>query len=199
VPVVNPPGGKRSFWSVLPLSKAILYGDPPRYVNNGVFQLPLLEGSVPKSVLSADNPFRALLDGLSLPPSDKGHLKLADCYGSVCVAIQNPILTPLMRSQTKEHAFSALSAGDDGLFKELPREVLLAGCLDLRYLKKVVAAAQTSEGDSVRLSKFQFDAGRFSGIKRISEQLSTVKDLKKLMKSVNKSISEFAGISLDAI
>lgn len=196
MPSCNPAGGKRSYWTVLPLSKSLMFGDPAKYVNNGIYQLPLIEGSVSKSILNCADPMKALIEAFSVGKSDKNHIRLADSCSSIIVAVQNPLLSTLLRTQTSEYAFGIIpsSAAID-----IPtRERLVSLNLNVNYTSKFVSAAEISEGPIytdvlTRNIKFQYDYQKYSNVKKLSELLSRVSDLKKLGKEINKSFAHFAG------
>jgi hypothetical protein len=203
---VEAPGGKRSFWGLLPLSKDIVYGEGAHFVSAGVSQVPLMEGAVPRAVLEAERPMRALLHGLGSPKSDPAHLRLSG--GSALVMLQNPLLRGVLRTQCPElyqvrTAPPPAPAPGGGAEDHSPRPPheedcdsgLVARNLDLTLLDRLVSAVNGGASEApLAAAKLRFDPGRFLGVKTLSGLLGGA-DPRQLKKSINKHFADYTGIS----
>ena len=191
---VEPAGGKRSFWTLVPISKDIVYGEGSHFISPGVYQVPLIEGSVPKSIVDSEKPMRALLAALSSPKSDPGHLRLSG--GSVLVMLQNPLLREVLKQQHPElypiEGNSNVAVGSRPQFDSS----LVARNLELYFVDKLSHAANACPGEThIPMEKLRYDPGKFYGVKVISSLLTKIDDLKKLKKLINRHFSECTGLT----
>ena len=189
---VQPAGAKRSFWTLVPISKDIICGESSPFVCTGVYQVPLIEGPIPKFILDAEKPMRALLSALACPKAESGHLRLSG--GSVLIMIRNPLLRDVLRSQYPElYQVKSSSLVD---VEESIDPTIVAKNLELHLLDNFVAAYNDSSGETpVTIDKLKFDPGKFAGVKLLNSQLSKIEDHKKLKKNVNRAFVEAVGLT----
>lgn len=194
---VEPPGGQRSFWGLLPVSKDIMFGDLCHFVNNGVFQVPLIEGSVPKFVIESDKPLRTLISCLSSQKSDRNHLRLSGV--SAIVMLQNPLLSDILRNQRPELRAPTLKSDTVDSTASLDQVdfASVAKNLELYLVDKLVAAVNSSPGENpISHEKILYDPRKFKGVKILAAQLAGLEDdHKKLKKSMNKVFAESVGLT----
>lgn len=62
--VIEPASTRKSFWTMFPLSRERIKGQGYKYTVGGIFQLPLIEGAVPRDIFSCENPMQEFLDKL---------------------------------------------------------------------------------------------------------------------------------------
>jgi hypothetical protein len=190
---VQPSGGRKSFWALLPLAKELVYGDGAPYINNGIFQLPLIEGSVRASILDSPKPFQALLDALSAPKGDSSYLRLSD-GASVLVVLQNPLL--VRHSRSKEVMFG-IDPANKGNIPTLSS--ISSADINTYWMQRMIAAAEKSSDAAVRPEKFTFDLQRYVGVKTIASQLPAAADFRRLEKTINKNFVDYTGITGEAV
>ena len=185
---VDSTGGKRNYWSFLPLSRERSSGGGYRYIQSGYFQLPLFEGGVPYGgVFTSPSPVKEVLrrlrarggrggvgsEGLVVPP-----IKLAD-GGFLVVKVVHPLLKDLV----------APSLEGDGSTPLLP---------DTTFLTALVDAG------SGREDKFKFDpvkhlppytnASRGGHAATLKDSLPALPDGFDLLKEVNEAFQKATGI-----
>lgn len=157
-------------------------------MSTGVYQVPLIEGPVPKAILEAEKPMRTLLAALSSPKTDSGHLKLSGA--SALVALQNPLLKDILRQQHPE-LYTTAASGQGDTFNM----TLVAQNLELYFVDKLSCAANASVGEtSIPAEKLKYDPSRFHGVKILSSMLSKIVEHKRLKKSINKHFADSTGL-----
>jgi hypothetical protein len=190
---VQPSGGRKSFWALLPLAKELVYGDGAPYVNNGIFQIPLVEGSVRASILDSPKPFQALLDALAAPKGDSSYLRLSE-GASVIVVLQNPLLVRHSRSKDVMFGIDPTNKGNIPSLSSIS-----SADINTYWMQRMIAAAERSPDAAVRPEKFTFDLQRYVGVKTIASQLPATTDFRRLERSVNKSFVDYTGIIGEAV
>lgn len=150
----------------------------------GIFQVPLIEGPVSKTIIESEKPMRALLTALEVARADSTHLRLSGA--SVLVMIQNPLLRGVLQSQHPE-LYPSPVAGP----RERFNSTLIAQNLELIYVDKFAYAASLCVGETpVSVDKLKFDPQRYRNVKILNSQLAKIEDHKKLVKSINKLFAE---------
>lgn len=145
------------------------------HVISGVYQIPLIEGTVPPQVISSQTPYQTTLELLR---QKKSILKLSDGGSTLLVRVMNPILNQMFGDMMKRWQEN----------------------INTSYLYEYLTAAQQSNSNIVlQANQYIYDMSRFTGAKTIEKQFIKSKDIKKLMKNVNISFAEFTHIHQDAI
>lgn len=142
---IEDPSSKKSLWSLLPLSMELVTGHGFKYVQSGIYHLPLFEGPVPADFLlkeasssSSSDLYGELLARLS--SKGKASIKVID-GGMILLKVFNPLLQELV---TKTE-FNGKQASVQRYFMET--------LLD--------AAVQGASGSSARKDRFVYDPTKF--------------------------------------
>jgi hypothetical protein len=96
--VIEPASTRKSFWSMFPLSRERIKGQGYKYTVGGIFQLPLIEGAVPRDIFSCENPMQEFLDKLESRDKAPGAtLKAAE--GNIIIIIYINIILIIISSR----------------------------------------------------------------------------------------------------
>lgn len=166
--VIEPASSRKSYWTLLPLSAERIKGQGHKYTVGGIFQLPLIEGAVPKEIFSCENPFQEVLDKLKSRDKAPGStLKVSD-GSSVVVKVINPLLEELQK-----------------------KDLLVVNNDTIRKKCMTVLINASLEGTSTsKIDKFSYDLAKFTGTKKVKETLpSNVTDVKKFIRNLNKQFA----------
>jgi hypothetical protein len=174
---VEPPLGRKCYWTMLPLSRERILGQGGNYCQSGLFQLPLFEGAVPYKELfkSNVNPHAELITRLK-SKNKANSIKVLE-GASIIVNIYNPALVLLQTSALLK---------TDPLIQNL-------------FMNELLEAAEVGlSGAAARLDKFSYDATRYPNGTKENKLKTTQQTLplpktasdeawSDLMKSVNKA------------
>lgn len=185
---IEDPSSKKSFWSLLPLSMELLTGRGFKYVQSGIYHLPLFEGPVPTDFLlkasSSSDPYGELLTRLS--SKGKGSIKVID-GAMLFLKVFNPLLQELV---TKTEFNRADKQQQPPSVQRFFMETLLD------------AAVQGASGSSARKDRFVYDPTKFptappnSATKgSTGAQLPKLtSDIPALMRKINNAFESKTGI-----
>jgi len=162
----------KSFWTLLPLSMERIAGGGHRYVQSGVFHLPLLEGPVCDAPLAL-----ACLSSKDKPPP----IRLSD-GAMLVVKVLNPLLKTLILPE--------LLAGKPNI-----------QTLFMEKLLRSAAAGVSGAGakmDKFTLDPAKFPVGGGSGDKTVQAQLpkkkATAEGVQLLLETVNVAFEKATGL-----
>jgi hypothetical protein len=189
--IVQPPTiADKCYWTLLPIGREVTKGGGYSYTESGIFQLPLIKGPVPaKGLFQSDlnNPIEEILERLGPKgkvPTSKNRggnsLKLCESGSSILLRVCNPMFRDIL-------PFTSYKS--DQLGDQIRNQMLKVF---------VETAAKGVTGPSIaNMSKFVYDAEKFSKDKKVKDRVPVGIDLKKLSKDANKAFAKAANIKMD--
>ena len=166
--VIEPASTRKSFWSLFPLSRERIKGQGYKYTVGGIFQLPLIEGAVPKDIFSCENPMQEFLDKLESRDKAPGATLKVSEGCSVVVKVVNPLLEELQKKD---------------LF------AINSDTLQTSFMTGIINASLKGTSTN-KADKFTYEPAKFTATKKVKETLpSTVTDVKKFLRNVNKQFA----------
>ena len=190
----------KCWWTLLPISASAVPDGEHKYLQNGVFQLPLIKGKPPAADMfenEAQEPLELMMERLG--PKGKQQatgkknglgnaLKLSD-GASVIVRVCNPFFRDCLD-------FPKLGPDDIDPDKKVT--------INTQMLDAIVSVAAKGVSGSVATPQnFKFEPKRFSTLTAknpsIKERLTALNivDLKKFAKSINKAFAAAVDINMD--
>jgi len=170
---LEPADAKRSFWTLLPVTKEKHFGSGWNYIHSGAFVLPHVEGPVVRDVLKARNPFREFLVRLGL--KDKNVLlRLTDSRSGIVVRLRNSLLNNLFRKEDENW-----------------KENVDYTFIDER-LKSASSGVITNKIEKYRFDPYESIYGGSRTIKSILGKGGNIEE--NLMKSINKQFADIVNI-----
>jgi hypothetical protein len=202
-----------SYWSVLPLARERLPGRGYRYVNSGLFQVPLIEGPVPSTseLFALADPMGEILHRLALKNnSNSSSLQLSRDGGSILVEIVNPLLRDICGNAVTYNTTPTSTTGTTGTGTGTGTgsgtSVRAYKYIDTRYLTDMLQSAASGSSRNTSIETFAFNASKYASTanrgattKTVADTLPELKkgvtvDRKALVKNVNLAFAEATGI-----